>query len=421
KKKKKKKKKKSNERFNSEGLMKLRINSAGGETYMHFDSTWNHFLQVYGEKIFILISPEQINEWKPYPAIHPHSSHSQRDDLFSHHRNNNNNNNNNDNQEEGNNKQMKDIWIAHLKAGDILVIPPYWAHHVITSPDMYSISLHHWMNSMEYLLANHVLYAYPLPFEATWPLHVKVFALLEYFQNVAGLWKRIKQVRYLNLLEMDLLMRDKSKENEMKSICIDHKSDQALWKTHAPQHDDAKFQNAQKRLETGFPRICISLQMQSNIFCLKTIWNMFSICLSELNMLFHSSFIVVNRFLLMYYYHFLISFASTKQNKKKNTKDNSFMEMQGANFDLKKIEIWKMKLYGGMQNEPKEAETKETTNDSQSSNDKRYERELKVLMLLCNNVMTKEQLKQKLEEKDGHVSSIIEDIVSKLLQQPVFI
>ncbi|ETO32431.1 hypothetical protein RFI_04686, partial [Reticulomyxa filosa] len=99
----------------------------------------------------------------------------------------------------------------------------------------------------------------------------------------------------------------------------------------------------------------------------------------------------------------------------------TYMEMQGANFDLKRFEIWKMKLYGGMQNEPKEAETKETTNDSQSSNDKRYERELKVLMLLCNNVMTKEQLKQKLEEKDGHVSSIIEDIVSKFLQQPVFI
>ena len=137
-----------------------------------------------------------------YPVLHPHSGHSQLDHIWNHSEYLKDTHfveeqddrllfphfgmdlfeemrchsiGECDDQRKTEQKESIVLWTARLEPGDILLIPPYWWHHVIS--DTESISMHFWLNSIEFLMANREIYAFPLPFELEWSVSLKVYLL----------------------------------------------------------------------------------------------------------------------------------------------------------------------------------------------------------------------------------------------------
>ena len=229
-----------------ETLISIRFSNKNQETFMHFDAIWNYFFQIWGKKLFILSSPNNIIY--KYPQIHPHSGHSQLNHVWNYTQIINNNNNgynkydyypyfgmnitdNNifDNNNNNNNKIIN-LFVIELNEGDILLIPPYWWHHVISLNK--SISMHFWLNSHEYLIANREIYTLPLPFELEWSLSLRIYLLKAFFKliiyysslNHYLLFHQLYHLRYKPLIQQNKFIKDKQIENNVKSIC--HKNDQ---------------------------------------------------------------------------------------------------------------------------------------------------------------------------------------------------
>merc|ERR1712228_1168815 len=136
------------------------------------------------------------------------------------------------------------LWIVQLNPGDILLIPPYWWHHVVSVTN--SISLHFWVNSEEYLLANRDIYSLPIPFEMGWSLSLKTVFLRVFFKMILEsmseefgiaddlhldllLLRQLYHLRYEALvLQNDLDFDDVIKEN-VYNVCNENEQLQLLY------------------------------------------------------------------------------------------------------------------------------------------------------------------------------------------------
>lgn len=141
----------------AEGVQRnLWLGRAGVATHTHYDAAWNTFAQLHGCKRFTLFPPG--SPLHLYPCLHPHLGHSQLrlfpngdvdgwiDGLA----------------ERGFHAAAAEVaanghvsaYEATLCAGDILLLPPFWYHHVLTLSD--SISVNTWSDAPEYVLIHEV-------------------------------------------------------------------------------------------------------------------------------------------------------------------------------------------------------------------------------------------------------------------------
>ena len=111
------------------GTLNLWFGSKGNHTPLHYDSSHNTFVQVFGEKTFTLFSPEQTDVLYPNPAG-TKMAHLSRVDLARP-----------DHEAFPRFKQARPL-VFKLSPGDILTFPRSWWHYVVS--DTISISVNHW-------------------------------------------------------------------------------------------------------------------------------------------------------------------------------------------------------------------------------------------------------------------------------------
>lgn len=130
--------------------------------YTHYDTSYNLHMVAYGRKKFIIFPPEAYHELKLYPCLHPFYRQVQSD-IYS--------------------TKFQDV-IERLNGvevfvnpGEVLYIPPYWFHSVITMTTTVSFNI--WSQS-EAFIAMEDIYAAPIPFEEEWG-RPKLMQALNYF------------------------------------------------------------------------------------------------------------------------------------------------------------------------------------------------------------------------------------------------
>ncbi|EDQ92780.1 uncharacterized protein MONBRDRAFT_30745 [Monosiga brevicollis MX1] len=155
----------------------LWLGHGGLVTAMHYDASWNFFLQLHGRKQFTLLRPGA--PVCPYPCLHPSIAHAQWDplgaaaasgsavcmadpDVLA-----------SENQGRGSPvsttpQRLADVaavWQVTLGPSDLLYVPPHWWHEVATLKD--SVSFNVWTDAPEYVMI-HDIYALPIPLEGSW-------------------------------------------------------------------------------------------------------------------------------------------------------------------------------------------------------------------------------------------------------------
>jgi len=159
--------------------MNLWLGSPGVVAHTHHDEVPNWAAQVYGHKRWILSPPSEAWKLYPYPHLHSFRSQSQVDfksgqsidararvsgklpelddnkDLFPHFGN-------------------ITAYQALLSPGEIMYIPPFWFHRVITEDT--SIAVNTWSN-IPGGNPHNIMEKVPLPFEEDWDMRRKATAL----------------------------------------------------------------------------------------------------------------------------------------------------------------------------------------------------------------------------------------------------
>ena len=130
--------------------------------YTHYDTSYNLHMVAYGQKKFIIFPPEAYRELKLYPCLHQFYRQVQTDI---------------------NTSDLSDIIErldgieVYVNPGEVLYIPPYWFHSVVTMTT--TISFNVWSQSEAFMMMEEV-YAAPIPFEEEWG-RVKLMQVLNYF------------------------------------------------------------------------------------------------------------------------------------------------------------------------------------------------------------------------------------------------
>ena len=129
--------------------------------YTHYDTSYNLHMVVYGQKRFIIFPPEAYRKLRLYPCLHQfyrqvHTNifDSELSDVI---------------------KRLNGIDIV-VNPGEVLYIPPYWFHSVVTMKT--TISLNVWSQSEAYMRMEDI-YAAAIPFEEGWG-RVKLMQALNY-------------------------------------------------------------------------------------------------------------------------------------------------------------------------------------------------------------------------------------------------
>lgn len=145
--------------------------------YTHYDTSDNLHVVIYGKKRFLFFPPSAHLQMKPYPCLH---------ELYR--------------QVQVRMQAFKETWLFILSfktvqvdvlqstaplapievtvsPGQVLYIPPYWFHCVVSMEP--SISLNVWSNSDTFEIMERV-YRAPIPFEEDWG-EVKLMKVLQYY------------------------------------------------------------------------------------------------------------------------------------------------------------------------------------------------------------------------------------------------
>ncbi|KAL1530629.1 hypothetical protein AB1Y20_001529 [Prymnesium parvum] len=137
--------------------------AASARTLLHYDQVDNLYLQVSGRKTFIIFDPTQTPLLYPFPVHHPHDRSAQVD-LSS------------NNQADFPKFERARGSTVTLNPGDVLFLPAYWWHEVVTEPappGVMTVSVNFWFSIMP-ALRRPLL---PLPFN----LQVELCRQLEFF------------------------------------------------------------------------------------------------------------------------------------------------------------------------------------------------------------------------------------------------
>lgn len=122
----------------------------------HYDTADNVFVQLAGSKTFLVASPEAQRFLRPFPSLHPGWRQSQRPylvtmpSMLSAQR------------ERKVPRSTLKLWQVTLVAGDMLYLPAYHFHSVVTGPD--SVSVNAWMPSEASVVFDEVRRMVPMPF-----------------------------------------------------------------------------------------------------------------------------------------------------------------------------------------------------------------------------------------------------------------
>ena len=122
----------------------------------HYDTADNVFVQLAGSKTFLVASPEAQRFLRPFPSLHPSWRQSQRpylvtmSTLLSAQR------------ERKVPRSTLKLWQVTLVAGDMLYLPAYHFHSVISGPD--SVSVNAWIPSEASVVFDEVRRMVPMPF-----------------------------------------------------------------------------------------------------------------------------------------------------------------------------------------------------------------------------------------------------------------
>jgi hypothetical protein len=108
--------------------------------YNHYDTSHNLHLVIRGKKRFLLYPPSDHNHLHLYPCLHSLYRQTQVTGV-------------------------EPYAVVDVLPGQVLYLPPYWFHTVITVDP--SISLNIWTDSQDYLLMEDILTS-PIPFEGEW-------------------------------------------------------------------------------------------------------------------------------------------------------------------------------------------------------------------------------------------------------------
>lgn len=147
----------------------LWLGDQGIITHSHYDAQFNFFFQLRGRKRVTLIPPG--DDLLVYPCLHPHYGSlfpaprvaaTPQQELEG---------------QQTCTRMKRPTWVTELTPGDLLVIPPFWFHHVHTTEK--SMSLNVWSDAPELTLMDQV-YAAPIPFEAEWDKRTMVLAIHAY-------------------------------------------------------------------------------------------------------------------------------------------------------------------------------------------------------------------------------------------------
>ncbi|XP_062508428.1 hypoxia-inducible factor 1-alpha inhibitor-like isoform X2 [Corticium candelabrum] len=151
----------------SEGGVQINlwIGRAGIITHTHYDAMYNLFYQIRGQKRFTLFPPSSLLYL--YPCLHPHYGHSQVDIVSS------------DQQKFPLLNRTGEVVVV-VNPRELLVVPPFWFHHVETLQD--SLSLNVWNDAPEYVVMNKI-YTKPVPLELDWSLERRVKATRLYIHQ----------------------------------------------------------------------------------------------------------------------------------------------------------------------------------------------------------------------------------------------
>lgn len=129
--------------------------------HTHYDTSQNLHAMVYGKKTFLLFPPSAYTELNLHPCLHQFYRQVHTDILDAN---------------VAKSLQTKPLKVV-LNQGEVLYIPPYWFHCVITMET--SISLNVWSNSRAFLTMENI-FALPIPFEEEWG-RPKLLKALNYF------------------------------------------------------------------------------------------------------------------------------------------------------------------------------------------------------------------------------------------------
>ena len=129
--------------------------------YTHYDTSHNLHALIYGKKKFLLFPPSSYSELGLHPCLHQFYRQVHADVL---------------NKDVVGSLQTGPLEVI-LNPGEVLYIPPYWFHCVVTMET--SISLNVWSNS-ESFLAMEDIFDIPIPFEEEWGT-TKLLQALQYY------------------------------------------------------------------------------------------------------------------------------------------------------------------------------------------------------------------------------------------------
>ncbi len=206
----------------SEPQVNFWMASDGAVSRMHYDAAHNLFLQVRGRKRFLLIKPSDAvaHRVPMYPSSHPCHRASPIDPtafLLS------------------SAPEMANVVAqeALLEAGDLLYLPPFWLHHVITTAPSMSVNVY--LPSAESVNAGRI-YRVPLPISNDWSVAAKLSALNYVLRKTCSLvlekeggveWVRKELLSRYSRLRDDSLLNCKWSESGMSGAefaahyCVD--------------------------------------------------------------------------------------------------------------------------------------------------------------------------------------------------------
>eukprot|EP00045_Choanoeca_perplexa_P014914 m.178518 g.178518 ORF g.178518 m.178518 type:complete len:453 (+) comp16838_c1_seq7:936-2294(+) len=226
----------------------LWLGRTGIQTAMHYDASYNVFVQLHGCKRFTLLPP--ASQVCSYPCLHPSIAHTQADpetlplvqfrqqcpalprlsvDCTE--------TNFSDSlllqcqgdQAIDNGQVIEEAlsgYQVELTAGQALLLPPHWWHQVTTVND--SVSFNVWSDAEEYLTI-HEIYELPLPLEASWTQPKLLAATRRFLQTLTvealdhtpfdHLLKHVLNQRWQPLLQRNELVTDPVLIRQLTRAC----------------------------------------------------------------------------------------------------------------------------------------------------------------------------------------------------------
>lgn len=163
------------------------IGGVGVITVAHYDAEHNFYIQLFGSKEFVLLSPSYLHALYLHSNLSPNARQSSLD--FDH-----------IDPAQYPAFQLQDqgtIYLVELKAGDVLYMPPYWFHRVKSTE--FSMSLNVWYGSdLRQISIDAEQVA--LPFEEEWALPLRLSAVAWYIVLVIEAAALGPAWRFLNTL-----------------------------------------------------------------------------------------------------------------------------------------------------------------------------------------------------------------------------